>query len=173
MAIADIRQRPGVVLAVAIVGHLILISAQVQTATGLPVLQAMTFGAFSEVQRGTMAIVDGVRSVWSGYVALQDVQRENGSLKQEVQNLQVRLQEERALAQRTDSLRQLLELRREYVAHAARKCDTRVENGILTMRVGALVVQATLMPGAKLPAAAGPTLLESDEDGYGVRVLKV
>jgi rod shape-determining protein MreC len=111
MALADIRQRPGVLLAAAIVGHLILISAQVQTATGLPLLQRMTFGAFSEVQRGTMSIVDGVRGVWSGYVGLQDVQRENTSLKQEVQTLQVRLQEERALAQRTDNLRQLLELR--------------------------------------------------------------
>jgi rod shape-determining protein MreC len=111
MAIADIRQRPGVVLGGAILLHVVLISAQVNTASGLPVLQVVTFGSFSEVQRGTMAIFDGVRGMWSGYVALQEVQQENTALKQELQTLQVRLQQERAEAQRTDNLRQLLELR--------------------------------------------------------------
>ena len=55
MAIADIRQRPGVVLGAAILLHVVLISAQVNTASGLPVLQVVTFGGFSEVQRATMA----------------------------------------------------------------------------------------------------------------------
>jgi rod shape-determining protein MreC len=111
MAIADIRQRPGVILAVALLLHVVLISAQVNTASGLPVLQVVTFGAFSEVQRGTMAMIDGVRGLWSGYVALQRVEQENLALRQEVQTLQIRLQQERAEAQRTDNLRQLLELR--------------------------------------------------------------
>ena len=111
MAIADIKQRPGVVLAGAILLHVVLISAQVNTASGLPILQVVTFGSFSEVQRGTMAAIDGVRGVWSGYVALQQVQEENNTLKQEMASLQVRLQQERAEAQRTDNLRQLLELR--------------------------------------------------------------
>ena len=111
MALADIRQRPGVVLAAAILLHVALISAQVNTASGLPVLQVITFGSFSEVQRGTMAMIDGVRGIWTGYVALRRVQQENNSLKQEIQTLQVRLQQERAEAQRTDNLRQLLELR--------------------------------------------------------------
>ena len=111
MALADIRQRPGVVLAAAILLHVALISAQVNTASGLPVLQVVTFGSFSELQRGTMALIDGVRGIWSGYVALQQVQQENDALKQELQTLQVRLQQERAEAQRTDNLRQLLELR--------------------------------------------------------------
>jgi rod shape-determining protein MreC len=111
MAIADIRQRPGVVLGGAILLHVVLISAQVNTASGLPILQVVTFGSFSEVQRGTMAVIDGVRGTWSGYVALQQVQQENDALKQELQTMQVRLQQERAEAQRTDNLRQLLELR--------------------------------------------------------------
>lgn len=111
MAIADIKQRPGVILAVALLLHVVLISAQVNTASGLPVLQVVTFGAFSEVQRGTMALIDGVRGLWSGYVALQGVEEENLALKQELQTLQIRLQQERAEAQRTDNLRQLLELR--------------------------------------------------------------
>jgi rod shape-determining protein MreC len=111
MAFADIRQRPGVVLGAAILLHVALISAQVNTASGLPVLQVVTFGSFSEVQRGTMAVIGGVRGMWSGYVALQQVQQENNALRQELQAMQVRLQQERAEAQRTDNLRQLLELR--------------------------------------------------------------
>jgi rod shape-determining protein MreC len=111
MALADIRQRPGVLLGAAILLHVVLISAQVNTASGLPVLQVVTFGSFAEVQRGTSAAFDGVRHFWSGYVDLRRVHDENGALKQELQTLQVRLQEERAQAQRTDNLRQLLELR--------------------------------------------------------------
>jgi rod shape-determining protein MreC len=111
VALADIRQRPGVLLGAAILLHVVLISAQVNTNSGLPVLQVVTFGSFSEVQRGTMSVVDGVRGLWSGYVALQQVQEENNALKQELQSLQVTLQQERAEAQRTDNLRQLLELR--------------------------------------------------------------
>ena len=111
MAIADIRQRPGVALAAAVLLHVVLISAQVNTTAGIPVLQVVTFGAFSEVQRATMAMIDGVRGLWSGYVALQQVRQENAALKQELGSLQIRLQQERAEAQRTDNLRQLLELR--------------------------------------------------------------
>ena len=111
MALADIKQRPGLLLGDAILLHVVLISAQVSTASGLPILQVVTFGSFSEVQRGTTALVDGVRGMWSGYVALQQVQAENASLKQELQTMQITLQQERAEAQRTDNLRQLLELR--------------------------------------------------------------
>ena len=111
MALAEIRQRPGVILGAAVLLHVVLISAQVNTASGLPVLQVVTFGSFSEVQRATMSFIDGVRGMWSGYVALQQVQQQNAALKQELQTLQIRLQQERAEAQRTDNLRQLLELR--------------------------------------------------------------
>ena len=111
MALADIRQRPGVLLGAAILLHVVLISAQVNTVSGLPVLQVVTFGSFAEVQRGTMAIVDGVRNVWSGYISLRQVHVENDALKLELQTLHVRLQQEHAEAQRTDNLRQLLELR--------------------------------------------------------------
>jgi rod shape-determining protein MreC len=111
MALADIRQRPGALLAAAVLLHVVLISAQVNTARGVPILQVVTFGAFAEVQRATMAAVGAVRGVWTGYVALQRVEQENASLKDEVRTLQVQLQQERAMAQRTDNLRQLLELR--------------------------------------------------------------
>ena len=111
MALADIRQRPGLVLGAALLLHVVLISAQVNTASGLPVLQVVTFGGFAEIQRAMTASVNGVRGMWSGYVALRQVQSENAALKQELQTLQVQLQQEHAEAQRTDNLRQLLELR--------------------------------------------------------------
>jgi rod shape-determining protein MreC len=111
MALADIKQRPGIVLGVAVVLHVAIISAQVNTATGMPVLRAVTFGAFAELQRIVSGAVTGVQDVWNGYVALRGVKDENAALRQELQDLQIRLQEERALAQRTEDLRQLLELR--------------------------------------------------------------
>ena len=40
MALADIKQRPGIVLGVAVVLHVAIISAQVNTATGMPLLRA-------------------------------------------------------------------------------------------------------------------------------------
>lgn len=98
-------------LGAAILLHVVLISAQVNTASGLPILEVVTFGGFAELQRATMATIKGAQGMWSGYVALQQVQEENAALKQQVQTLQVRLQQERAEAQRTDNLRQLLELR--------------------------------------------------------------
>ncbi len=111
MALVDITQRPGVLLGAAILLHVVLISAQVNTGSGLPILQVVTFGSFAEVQRSTMALVAGGRNFWFGYIALRQVHLENEALKHELQTLQVRLQHEHAEAQRTDSLRQLLELR--------------------------------------------------------------
>jgi rod shape-determining protein MreC len=58
-----------------------------------------------------MAGFNSVRGLWTGYVALRDVQSENERLKRELQTLQVQLQTERAQAQETDNLRRLLELR--------------------------------------------------------------
>jgi rod shape-determining protein MreC len=107
----QLSQRPFLVLAAAVIVHIILISAQVNTRSGVPLLQVATFGAFAELQRATMNTVGSVRGLWSGYVDLTAVQKQNEELKRENQMLQVRLQEERAFAQRTESLRQLLELR--------------------------------------------------------------
>ncbi|MEW6320790.1 MAG: rod shape-determining protein MreC [Acidobacteriota bacterium] len=111
MALVAVRQRPGVVFTAAVLLQVILISAQVNTAAGVPVLQVVTFGTFAEIQRLAMAAVAGGRDLWNGYLDLRDVQAENDALRREVQALQIRLQEERALAQRSETLRQLLELR--------------------------------------------------------------
>ena len=111
MALADISQRPGLLLGAAIVLHVALISAQVNTVSGLPVLQVVTFGSFAELQRLMTGGLTGAQDLWTGYIDLRRVGEENAALKQELQALQIRLQEERAVSQRTQDLRQLLELR--------------------------------------------------------------
>ncbi len=111
MAPADIKQRPGLVLGAAVVLHVVIISTQVNTASGMTLFRSLTFGAFAELQRVITGGIGGVEGFWSGYVDLRRVNDENAALRQEIQDLQIRLQEERSLAQRTEDLRQLLELR--------------------------------------------------------------
>jgi rod shape-determining protein MreC len=113
MAILDIRQRTGYLFVGLTIGHIVLISAQVNTERGVPILEAVTFGVFAEVQRAASTAIGGMQASWSDYVALQEVRRENERLRTEVAQLQVRLQQERALAQRSRTLESLLELRSE------------------------------------------------------------
>lgn len=93
------------------VGHIILISAQVQSKSGVRVLEAVTFGIFSWIQRGAGAVVDGGRSTWGDYVSLRGVRAENEALRKQLAELEVRLQEQRALAARTIRLQELMDLR--------------------------------------------------------------
>ena len=111
MALLDIRQRTGYLFIAVTVGHIILISAQVNTNRGVPVLEAVTFGVFAEVQRAASSMIGSVRASWGDYFALQEVHRENERLQQELAQLRIGLQQERALAQESRSLEQLLELR--------------------------------------------------------------
>ena len=107
----DIRQRAGYLFLAVMLGHIILISAQVNSRSGVPVLEQVTFGVFAEVQRSMTAVVSGVRHFWSGYVGLRDVRAENTELKQQLADAQIQLQQQRALADRTRGLVRLLELR--------------------------------------------------------------
>lgn len=111
MALLDIRLRAGYLFLAVVVGHVVLISAQVNARTGVPILETVTFGAFAEVQRATSAVLNGVRGAWTGYFALRGVHIENDALRQELARAQVELQEQRAQANRTRSLEALLELR--------------------------------------------------------------
>src|SRR5262245_16448715 len=111
MAILDIRQRTGYLFGAVVVAHIILISAQVNTKRGVPVLEAVTFGMFAEVQRAATTAVDKTQGAWDSYFALQEVRRDNERLKTEVAQLQVRLQQEQAVASQTKTLQALLDLR--------------------------------------------------------------
>lgn len=111
MALLDIRQRAGHLFLVVMLGHVLLISAQVQSRSGVPVLEAAAFGMFAEVQRATSGATSFFRNAWSGYVGLRHVRAENTVLKEQVSSLEVQLQEQRALADRSRGLEELLELR--------------------------------------------------------------
>src|SRR6059036_3222789 len=111
MALEDIRQRTRYLFLVVILGHILLISAQVNSRRGVPVLEAVTFGIFSEVQRAASSVVSGGRNVWSGYIGLRQAHAENQELKRQLAEAQIAMQAQQALADRARSLEQLLELR--------------------------------------------------------------
>ena len=76
MAIIDLRLRAGSLFLAVMLGHILLISAQVSGRSGVPVLEAMTFGVFAEVQRVVWVAVSGTERVWSAYVDLRHVKVE-------------------------------------------------------------------------------------------------
>jgi rod shape-determining protein MreC len=90
-----------------------MISAQVPSGgrSDVPVLEAVTFGVLSEVQRLATGGVSGWRNMWRGYVALRDVRVENDVLRRQLSDLQIQLQQQRALADRSRQLERLLEMR--------------------------------------------------------------
>src|SRR5262245_1410035 len=111
MAGLETRSRAGYLLLAAVVGHVLLISAQVNSKSGVPILEAVTFGVFAELERSTAAVTGSVRHGWSDYVGLRQARAENETLKRQLADAQIQLQEQRALADRTRSLAQMLELR--------------------------------------------------------------
>ena len=111
MALLDIRQRSGYLFLAVTLGHIILISAQVNSRSGVPVLEQVTFGIFAEVQRGTWSGVSVFRRAWNGYIGLRQAKTENDELKRQLASAQIQLQEQRALADRSRGLERLLELR--------------------------------------------------------------
>jgi rod shape-determining protein MreC len=111
VATLDLRQRSGYLFLAVVFAQILLISAQVNSRTGVPVLEALTFGVVGEVQRATAGVFDGIRRGWSGYIGLKSAKRENEQLKRELAATQIELQQQRALAQRSRGLEELLGLR--------------------------------------------------------------
>jgi rod shape-determining protein MreC len=62
------------------------------------------------VQGGTSSVIHGVRNFWGNYVGLRGVRAENETLRKHVADLEVRLQEQRALAARSTRLQELMNL---------------------------------------------------------------
>jgi rod shape-determining protein MreC len=56
-------------------------------------------------------VVSGVRHFWGDYVGLRDVRAENETLRRQLADVQIQLQEQRAQADRSRGLERLLELR--------------------------------------------------------------
>jgi rod shape-determining protein MreC len=112
MPALDLRLRSSSYLFLAVVvAQLVLISAQVTTRTGMPFLQAVAFGLVAEVQRAGGSVVGAASSLWTGYIDLRGIRAENARLTSELGQARIALQQERALAQRSRNLEQLLDLR--------------------------------------------------------------
>ena len=112
MALLDIRQRTGWLFTAVVLAQLVLISAQVTTRTGVPMLEVAVFGAVAEIQRVATGVISGTSERWHQYVSLQDVSAENERLRAEMGALQLQLQQERALAQEARTLQALLDLKK-------------------------------------------------------------
>jgi rod shape-determining protein MreC len=111
MALVDLRQRTGFLFLAVVLGHVLLISAQVNSRNGMPLLEAVVFGVFAEVQRGSSAVVTSARHGWGHYVDLRHTEADNDALRQRLAAAELALQEQRALAGRTRSLEALLGMR--------------------------------------------------------------
>jgi rod shape-determining protein MreC len=107
----EIRRRATPLLLALLLGHLLLISTQVTTPSGVRVLEAAAFSVVSELQRAVSAVATGAAELWASYVALRGVREENDALKRRLADLEVRLQTERALARESRVLGDLLGLR--------------------------------------------------------------
>lgn len=111
MALPDTRHRARYLFIAVVVGHILLISAQVSSRSGPPVLQAALMTALTSAQRAAWALVSGVREVWNGYAYLRGVHDENVRLSRENTELRVQLQQASANARGAEELRALLGLR--------------------------------------------------------------
>jgi rod shape-determining protein MreC len=107
----DIRKRTGWIFLSVVLTQVLLVSAQVQTRSGVRVIEAVSFGAFAKVQGVTSSAARGLRDVWKNYAELRGAREENQTLKQQLGDLELRLQEQRSLAVRTAKLQELLELK--------------------------------------------------------------
>lgn len=108
----DIRRRTTFFFVAVSLGHVLLISAQVQAKSGMPLVEDVAFGAFARLQVGIAGIGDGVSSVWRNYFALRGVVAENAALRAQVTELQGQLQAEAAITSHTSALEQALELQK-------------------------------------------------------------
>jgi rod shape-determining protein MreC len=122
MPLLDTRQRSGYLFISVLLAHVLLISAQVSSKAGVPVLESVTFGIFSELQRGLSGGISGFRGLWSGYIGLRHLKVENEELKRQLAATQIAVQEQRALADRTRGLERLLEMR-ELLPHKTTAAD--------------------------------------------------
>lgn len=111
-----IRRRTYSLLIVICLGHVLLISAQVQSKSGLPVVEDVAFGAFARAQGLLAGIADAGRSLWTNYFALRGAARESEQLRSRILELETRLQQEQAIAGRTRVLEEALKLRETLAA---------------------------------------------------------
>ena len=111
MARADAGRRTRSLLVAVVLGHVLLISAQVATPGGPSLLRTTVVGVVTEFQEASWLVAGALHSVWDGYAALRGVREENARLARENTDLRVQLQQARANAAGAGDMRALLGLR--------------------------------------------------------------
>lgn len=90
--------------------HVLLISAQVQTRTGLPLIESVAFRAFAAVHLTAGQLAGAVTGIWTGWVALHGVERENEQLRVRIAELESRVMGLEAIARSARALEEALTL---------------------------------------------------------------
>jgi rod shape-determining protein MreC len=134
-------------LIVTCVGQVLLISAQVQSKAGVPVLENVAVGGFSQVQRLTAWFADSTSGIWSHYFALRGAAIENDQLKQRVIELEGQIQAQKADLTRTQALEAALGLQQTAVP---------------------LLQAARVIAGSPSPDSMTVTINQGSEDGVAV-----
>jgi len=111
MARADAGRRARSLLVAVVLGHVLLISAQVATPAGPSLLRITLVGVVTGIQEASWLAAGAIHGVWDGYAALRSVRSDNARLVQENTDLKVQLQQARANAAGADDMRALLDLR--------------------------------------------------------------
>ena len=100
------------VLPAVVIGHILLISAQVGIRPDATLLESVVFGSAAAAQRWVTVAGTAIRDSVSVGASLWDARRENVALRADNDTLRLRLQEQRSLTHRTTELERLLDLRR-------------------------------------------------------------
>jgi len=111
MALPDTRHHVRYLFVAVMVGHILLISTQVTSRSGVSLLQAALMSGLTEAQRAVWTVVGAGHAVWDNYVALRGAREDNQRLSREAADLRVQLQQERVASQAVERLRALMDMR--------------------------------------------------------------
>jgi rod shape-determining protein MreC len=110
--VLDIRRRTGYLFLAVMMGHVILISAQVQDQSGGRLASAVMFRFVSRIQLSTAHGVDGVRGIFQNYVWLRGARAENETLRRQLVELGGQLEDLRSRTAQVTALEELVNLRK-------------------------------------------------------------
>ena len=106
----DRRQRFGYLVLAVVIGHVIVISAQINAQPGATILESVAFGVFAEVQQLLATTRDGVTGVWSGYISLRGLREQNEGAELGIAGLRIELRSSVRSLRQARSLERLLGL---------------------------------------------------------------
>jgi rod shape-determining protein MreC len=104
-------RRSGFLLLGLVLGHLLIISGQVDGGQGVSLLERLLLGALSPAQRFVGGGVRGLADAWHAYLDLRGVREDNRRLQERVDSLELLLQEKQDRIRESERLRGLLALK--------------------------------------------------------------